>query len=398
MAIDPDRANPRIFEDISIQPGRMFEPNNHRDRWVFAAKAGKRAARLAAEFDVFKTLGDLTDVRHFIIRPRPDKPLPGQPRKLKAGPGDLDKELKRFATAYDRWTSKLVAEKLIEPLLTAIHVRFDQTMNLWDVHAHCVWRVKPENMEDVQRKIQTKFSKIWHDKKPVENPAALVNYITQWVIDHRALKDWPDQALKEVWELSKPRFIRPAGAFAAFRRSLTGRALERRGAKVMIVEKTARRPKTATRSPRLKPDGIFGYATLHLDRQDRRIAIRNRPQSERSESRFQSVASAVAEHRPETQKRRSSLAPNYSATNTRITPIAIDASKNDRIASKAIVSNATILKPWRWKVWGGCRNSKPPRRPGNRLPVLIRAHTRRLERRRSRKLQPAAAAPVDNPA
>lgn len=398
MEINPDRANPRVFEDIEIEPGRVFEPNNHCERWVFAAEAGKRAARTCAEFDAFKTIGDLTDVRHFTFRPRPEKPLPGQPRKLKAGLGDLGKELKRFSTAYDRWISKLVVERLIEPLLTAIHVRFDRETNRWDIHAHCIWRVKSENLEDVQRKIQTKFSKIWYDKTLISNPAAIVNYITQWIIDHRALQSWPDQALKEVWELNRPRFVRPVGAFAEFRRKLKGRSLERRGAQILIAVKTARRPKAPPRSPRLEPDGILGYATLRLDRQKRRIAIRNRPQPQASESHYQSGARTGAGHRSETQNPQSSVVPYYSTTNTGLTPPATEVVKKDSGASEAVVSNPIIVKPWRWTVWGTGRNSKPSRRSNNRLPVLIRAHIRRLERRRSKKLRAATTALVDNPA
>lgn len=398
MEINPDRANPRVFEDIEIEPGRVFEPNNHRERWVFAAEAGKRAARTCAEFDAFKTIGDLTDVRHFTFRPRPEKPLPGEPRKLKAGLGDLGKELKRFAAAYDRWITKLVVERLIEPLLTAIHVRFDREMNLWDVHAHCIWRITSENMEDVQRGIQTKFSKIWYEKKPISNPAAIVNYITQWIIDHRALQCWPDQALKEVWELNKARFIRPAGPFAAFRRSLKGRSLERRGAQIVEVEKAPRRSAAPTPSAHSKINGILGYATLRLDRQKRRVAIRHRAQSQASESHFQWEARAGVGHRSEAQNPRSSVSPYYSTTNTGLTPPAAEVVQNASSTSEDLVSNSITVKPWRWRVWGAGKNSKPPRRSGIRLPVLIRAHIRRLERRPTRKSRSATAGSVDNPA
>lgn len=397
MAINPDRDNPRIFEDISVEPGRIFEPNNRLRRWAFASEAGKRAAHVCAEFDAFKSIGDLTDVRHFTFRPRPQKPLLGQPRKLKAGLGELDEELRRFATEYDRWVSQLVAAKLIEPLLTAIHIRFDQTMNLWDVHAHCIWRVKAEQMDDIKTKIQTKFSKIWHDDVPASNVAALINYVTQWIIDHRSLQFWPDQALKEVWALNKPRFIRPVGAFGLFRRSLSGCSLKRRGSRIMIIEKRPRRPKAMTRPSRPIADDIMGYATLRLDRHERRIAIRKRSPTERSESRFQSAANTDEWNPREADKLPSHSAPNYSTTNTRLTPIDMTGSKSDRIARKALVTDAKIPEPWRWRTWGGRRNSRPPLECGIRLPALIHAHVRRREKWRSRRLRDAAAALLDDP-
>lgn len=273
MGREPFRSDARVFEDMEIEPGRLFKPSAYRERWTFAAEGGKRAARVAAEFDLFKHGRDLTDVRHFTLRPRPKKPAPGDLRIAKAGLGELEAELKRFSHTYNKWTNKLVTEGLLTPILTVIHVRFDCKLNRWDIHAHCIWIVCAEHLETVYSRICTKFSKPWCEPGTIKNPAALVNYVTQWVVDYRQLRRWPDQALRELWDLNGPRFIRPAGRFTEFRQTVKGHALVRKGDQITIREKDPARRRYKAPYGGEKREGVVGYVRVRFDGHRRLCAV-----------------------------------------------------------------------------------------------------------------------------
>ncbi|WP_147283642.1 hypothetical protein [Bosea caraganae] len=313
---EPLRSQARVFQDIEIEPGRVFRPAAYRERSPFAGEGGKRAARTSAEFDLFKSGHDLADIRHFILRPRPAKPAHGAVRIAKAGLGDLAAELERFAADYNRFTKRLVEEGLLRPLLTVVHVRFDRTLQRWDIHAHCVWAIASNNLDNVFRRIGTKFSKPWYDKNAIKNPAALVNYVTQWVIDHRELKHWPDVALLELWDLERPRFIRPAGQFAAFRQGIAGCTLDRRGDLVTPRPKQSRSMGYEAPYGGSSKDGVVGYVRLRLDGQSRLCAVWvTEPERVASASSEPSSPIAVAQPALEASGRES----GYSTTSTGLT-------------------------------------------------------------------------------
>ena len=194
-----------------------------------------------------------------MFRPPPIPKTEVELRSDKAVIGELKTELKRFSGLYDTWTNKLVNEHLIEPLLTTIHVRFDKKLHSWDLHAHCIWIVKDADCDKVFQRISAKFSTPWYDVRPLRNVAALVNYCTQWVVNYRQQKRWPDQALIEFWDLDALRLIRATGAFARFRRDLDGRKLSREGDAITIVEKSPSR-RYATPFPGERREGVVGYA------------------------------------------------------------------------------------------------------------------------------------------
>ena len=269
---EPYRHSVRVFEDIEVEPGRKFASSPYRERWIFAGEGGRRAARISAEFDLFKQTHDLSNVRHFGFRPSPSAKGDEARVAAKAEIGQLREEMKRFADEYDKWISKLVHEGLIEPLLTFIHVRFDKTLFKWDVHAHCIWIVKDMDFDEVFLRVAAKFSKPWRDDQPIRNVGALVNYAGQWVVDYREQGRWPEAALLEFWDLKAPRLVRAAGEFAKFRRELDGRALRRVGDQIAIEEKTPARRYNGTYHGAERA-GVVGYARLKLDGRKRLCAI-----------------------------------------------------------------------------------------------------------------------------
>ena len=348
---DPFRSSRRLFQDTEVEPGRLFEAPAYRERWVFAGEAGKRAARTSAEFDLFKQGRDLSNARHVILRPRPAKAAPGAVRIAKAAPGDLAAELERFADRYNRFTKRLVTEGLLRPLLTVVHIRFDTKINRWDVHAHCLWDIENEHIDTVRQRIGTRFSTPWKENKALKNPAAVVNYMTQWVVDHRELSRWPDTALGELWDLERPRFVRPAGEFALFRRQIADHRLERSGSVVTVQPRKPRRMRREASWNGCVGDGVVGYVRLRLDGRRRLCAVLA---SSPDRGPSPGLASAGLATPPE------ALARGYSTTNLGLTlpkagqpPITGQPSSNkDRLAR--CLSKAERIPPrkrWLWRAW-----------------------------------------------
>jgi hypothetical protein len=244
----PRRLASRVLMDLRDDPGRVYKSNNLREKWVFASVAAERAATYSGAFDLYAEAADLATLRHYVLRPKATKVTI---ENLAAG-------IRELADAYDKHVGRLVTAKKIAPLLCVVHVRFDPNLGLFDLHLHCLWLVADSNLDAVLRGIQTKFSTTWLDEK-IRRPGALVNYLTSWVIDHRALQRWPDAALLAVWDLNRPKFIRPAGAFADFKKkNLEGYRVIRDGKitrKVPIRKR--RRPAVKASSP--APGTILSY-------------------------------------------------------------------------------------------------------------------------------------------
>ena len=229
----PIRTTNRVLVDVEFELGRVIRNASKRERWVFSSVAAERAAEVAAAFDLFAETADLSDLRHFVLRPLGEKPTADQ----------LPAALKQLSDAYNQHVGPLVSDGLIKPLLCAIHVRYDEALGVFDPHAHCVWRVATDDLDAVFQGIQTKFSTVWMEDKPIENPAALVNYLVTWIIDHRSLQEWPKRAVLALWRLARPRFSRPAGEFAKFKATLLkGHRLVRQDGAVKAVPIQKRPP------------------------------------------------------------------------------------------------------------------------------------------------------------
>jgi hypothetical protein len=73
---------------------------------------------------------------------------------------------------------------------------------LWEFStpdAHSVWRVAKDDLDAVFQGIQTTFSTVRMEDKPIESPAALVSYLVTWIIDHRSLQEWPKKTVLALW-------------------------------------------------------------------------------------------------------------------------------------------------------------------------------------------------------
>jgi len=260
----PIRKTDRALVDVEFELGRVIKNASKRENWVFSSVAAERAAEVAIAFDLFSESADLTDLRHFVLRPRGQKPKADQ----------LQDAIQQLSDDYDQYVGPLVSEGLVKPLLCTIHIRYDAALGVFDPHAHCVWRVATDDLDAVFKGIQTKFSTIWMDRKRIRNAAALVNYILTWIIDHRALQDWPKKAVLALWRLPRPRFRRQAGLFAEFKGTLKGHRLVRRDGAVNAVPVQKRPPaRDKAGAAPLKTGSVVGYVRAKVLGKPRWCAI-----------------------------------------------------------------------------------------------------------------------------
>lgn len=259
----PRRLASRILMDLRDDPGRVYKSNNLREKWVFATVAAERAAEYSGAFDLFlDTDADLSNLRHYILRPKATKV------KIE----DLQSRVRELADAYDTHVGRLITAGKIAPILCVVHVRFDPELGLFDLHLHCLWLITDENLDAVLKGIQTKFSTTWLDEK-IRKPGALVNYLVSWVIDHRALQKWPDKALLAVWDLHRPQFVRPAGAFAKFRSPLLKDYRVVRDGKTTKKIPIRKRKRPAVKAAPPKPGTILSYCQPVIQGKRRRCVV-----------------------------------------------------------------------------------------------------------------------------
>lgn len=259
---------------VVINTGAIIALDETKENWTFAKIARCRAARTALEFDAFRQQADLRHLRHYVLRPLGRKALPGE----------LAGELRRFSDDLNCHVGRLVSRGYVKPLLTTIHLRFDQTLGMWDVHAHCLWQVQPTDLDAVWKVVGHRFSDAWREEDRIRNASALANYTLTWVVDHRSLENWSDECLLELWDLSGCKLIRPAGAFAKFRRTLRGKIVRREGDAITVEDRIPRaRPVKRREGPSqtIGGDGVVAYATVRLDGQDSLCAVVKRPRQGR---------------------------------------------------------------------------------------------------------------------
>lgn len=248
---------------VALSTGAMYPLSETRDRPLFAAQLRRRAAAMCLTFDAYRQRHDLGDLRLVGLRPRQGK----------ARPGTLAQALAAFARDYDRHVGRLVTAGTISPVLSAVHIRYDATLGLWDIHLHALWDVADDKVDAMWMGLGVKFADKWMDGDKVERPGAAVNYCVSRVIDHREIMTWPEEAILELWNLPRVRLMRPAGAFRVYRGTLEDKTVWREGNRVMVEErpdpgprrKAAKRPGPAVEAGRVVAIGkksIAGEETL----------------------------------------------------------------------------------------------------------------------------------------
>lgn len=178
---------------------------------MFPTKTRSKAQRLATEFAAYAASQDQTDWRVWTIH-NPSR---------KTTPEALVDDLKRFNKKINTVFTQLRKNCGFELLLLGIHIEFDLSTGLFDIHAHFVCKIAlDEHREDARRRLMTAFSRAHTPDDRLRSPPGFANYATRTYKLAR-VAGWPTDALLAAWYLINQqfRYVRVGGAFADWRRN-----------------------------------------------------------------------------------------------------------------------------------------------------------------------------------
>lgn len=215
-------------------------PPEIRGKGIFPAIGLKRAnehAKLFATFADELSEADRQALRHVSLRLRDEKPPSG----------GLDAYIKRLSAAVDTYVEHLTATGYARPQFSAVHVRYDPVAGRADVHLHGLWLVSDRTKANSY--LTERFGEVFVGQEPIRSPRKGAFYVAAGIFDYPAIPTWPDWLIVECFDLSRHRFIRPAGEFADHRRE-TGKEAsqleaEGRHHASPTVEKPPKRPGAA---------------------------------------------------------------------------------------------------------------------------------------------------------
>lgn len=225
---------------------RAFKPRKHetpfppeiRGKGIFPAIGLKRANDYAKQFAAFAEElpeADREALRHVSMRLRDEKPTPGE----------LDACIRRLSAAVDTYIEHLTATGHARPQFSAVHVRYDPVAGRADVHLHGLWLVSDRNR--ARSYLSKRFSEVFIDQESTRSPQKAAFYVAAGIFDYPVIPTWPDWLIVECFDLSRHRFIRPAGEFAERRREA--------GKEADQFEVEAQPPTLPVAESRQKPSG-----------------------------------------------------------------------------------------------------------------------------------------------
>jgi len=177
---------------------------------MFPTKTRSKAQRLATEFATYAAGEDQTDWRVWTIH-NPSR---------KTAPDALVHDLKRFNRKINTVFTQLRTHCGFELLLLGVHIEFDHSTQLFDIHAHFVCKIATQEFrEDARRRLMTAFSRTDTPDDGLRSPPGFANYATRTYKLARVV-GWPNDALLAAWRLINQqfRYVRVGGAFADWRR------------------------------------------------------------------------------------------------------------------------------------------------------------------------------------
>jgi hypothetical protein len=179
-----------------------------RDHRMFPVKSRAKTERLAEDLAAFGAAHGWHDW-HFWSVCRPSR---------KTRVEDLEADYREFNSLLNAVFTDLRQRFGFECLVCGIHVRYDPTTGLFDLHAHFVCRVPAAHVEAVHRRLLTEFSRAHLPKEAVRSPQAVARYIAR-TFDLSEVAEWPEDAIVAAFRMGGKRFhyTRTAGAFAGWR-------------------------------------------------------------------------------------------------------------------------------------------------------------------------------------
>lgn len=176
---------------------------------MFPTKSRSRAHRLATDFAAFAATADQSDWRVWTIH------YPSRKTHIDGLVADLQRFNGRINTVF----GQLRKHCKFKLLIIGIHVDWDRSTGLFDIHAHFVCEIPGAKLREKARsRLMTAFSRAHTPDDKLKTPHGFAIYA------HRAFKlsrvvRWPRKPLLAAWGLINHSFhyVRTGGAFAAWR-------------------------------------------------------------------------------------------------------------------------------------------------------------------------------------
>lgn len=177
---------------------------------MFPTKSRSRAHRLAADFATFAATADQSNWRVWTIH------YPSRKTEI----GGLVADLQRFNGRINTVFGQLRKHCEFELLIIGIHIDWDHSTGLFDIHAHFVCKIPGvELREDARRRLMRGFSRAHTPDDKLRTPHGFAIYAFRTFKLSRVVR-WRGEAIVAAWDLinHSPRYIRTGGAFAEWRK------------------------------------------------------------------------------------------------------------------------------------------------------------------------------------
>jgi hypothetical protein len=176
---------------------------------MFPAKTRSQAEQVSKDFAAFAAGQDQTDWRVWGIH------RPTRKTELSA----LVEDMEAFNDLINCVFTHLKKDAFkFEVLLLGIHIEFDHSTQLLDIHGHFVCSMPEATRDSVRTVLMTKFSRAHVPDTPLRSAYGFANYASRPFKLEKVI-DWPIGALLAAWQLGECGFhyARPAGRFRKWR-------------------------------------------------------------------------------------------------------------------------------------------------------------------------------------
>ena len=212
---------------------------------MFPTKTRSRAHRLATDFAAFAATADQSDWRVWTIH------YPSRKTEI----GGLVADLKRFNCRINSVLGQLRKHCEFELLIIGIHIDWDRSTGLFDIHAHVVCKIPGAELREDAPAADDGLFPGAHPRRQAKTPHGFAIYASRTFKLSRVVR-WRSEAVVAAWNLinHSPRYVRTGGAFAEWRK--------RQRALVDVHQQQAARKKRENR----KATRYQGAAWEHRDR------------------------------------------------------------------------------------------------------------------------------------
>ena len=181
---------------------------------LFPTKALARNIALLHDIETFAAESNTLNWQYWSIK------IAGR----KATVEGLKEDLCRFNSDINSVFTELRKKHDFKLIVLAIHVRYDQNVDAFDLHAHFVCDIPSDQRKLARARLSQRFSLVvLLPDEPIRNLAAAVTYELWNVYDREEILTWPESAIRAVWTLhsgqSKPQLVRTGKTFQLWRKA-----------------------------------------------------------------------------------------------------------------------------------------------------------------------------------